>query len=194
MTFSSSFELTSCSIQQTRRPAPRSRANTLRSTTYDAVEEPPPPPPEVRPSIKSRVPSGRVADIMSAELSDRPSSRPSYNRSTTFDAPAQTRRDFSPIGSRPLSRVPSDSLMVRTARLNLRGNERGQEQDVFADDSTFYTNSSPDQSYGDSVSPATSHGSGSATPLTKRAPPPPPPSRAKKPAPPPVPQKRTVYT
>lgn len=179
------------SSRQTRgdRPNahPRSRSNTVRSHTYSTAEEPPV---VERPSIKSnRTPSGRLGDIINQEY-DRPSStRPQFGRSTTYDAPAMLRRDMSPAGSRPLSRVPSDTLMIRTGRGNMRN---PQEHDVFADDSASYSNGSPDPSYGDaSISPATSTGS-SAAALTKRAPPPPPPSRAKKP-PPPVPQKRTAY-
>jgi hypothetical protein len=165
----------------------RSRSNTVRSYTYSVPEEPPP---VERPSIKSnRAPSGRLGDIINQEFERTTSSRPQFGRSTTYDAPAMTRRDMSPAGSRPLSRVPSDTLMIRTGRNNMRN---AQDQDVFADDSG-YSNGSPDPSYGDaSVSPATSTGS-SAAALTKRAPPPPPPSRTKKPPPPPVPQKRTAY-
>ena len=180
---------------QTRSNRP-SRSNTARSYTQAYEEAPPPPLPEVRPSIRSnKAPSGRVADIMNSEYANSQSGRPHINRSTTFDPPRQPRRDVSPAGSRPLSRVPSDSLMIRTTKSNLRTIDRSQDRDIFADDTPYSSNSSPDQSYEDaSVSPATSTGSGANTPLSKRPPPPPPPSRAKKPPPPPVPQKRTVYT
>ena len=175
------------------RPNPRSRSNTVRSNTYDSIPEAPP---QVeRPSIKSnRNISGRLGDVANYDSDRSNSPRPQFQRSTTYDAPAMIRRDMSPAGSRPLSRVPSDTLVVRTARTNLRTVDRQQDHDVFADDSASYSNSSPDPSYGDpSISPATSTGS-SVAGLTKRAPPPPPPSRAKKPAPPPVPQKRTIYS
>ena len=155
-------------------------------------EEAPPPMPERRPTISStRVPTNdRIVQIAT---SDAASSRPQFGRSTTYDVPAQPRRDMSPIGSRPMSRVPSDSLMVSSVRSNLRRTDRSQDQDVFADDSPPNSRNSPDNYYGDlSTSPSTSVGS-AGVPLAKRAPPPPPPSRAKKPPPPPVPQKRTVY-
>ena len=171
----------------TNRPSPRSRSSTVRSYAYDTVEEPPPP--TERPAIKSRTLSSRVGELVSNDYDRSNSARPQINRSTTYDVPAMARRDMSPVGSRPLSRIPSDTLMVKNARSNLRTVDRPQDQDVFADDS----NSSPDLSYGEaSVSPATSVGS-SAAQFGKRAPPPPPPSRSKKP-PPPVPQKRTVFT
>lgn len=153
------------STQSTRpRPNPRSRSSTMRS--YPQPEPEPEPMPEARPTIRSN--TSRV-------MSQNNSPRPAIGRSTTYDSP---RRDLSPAYHAPLARVPSDSLMIKTARMNLRTQHDG---DVFADDS------SPDTtSYGDRASsPATSNGSSSA----RRAPPPPPPSRSKKP-PPPVPQKR----
>lgn len=173
------------------RPNPRSRSNTVRSY----VEEPVPVV-EVRPSIKSgRAQTNRYGDLPMSEHSPAASPRPPFGRSTTYDGGQYINRDLSPANATRLSRIPSDSLMIRTARSTLRNVE---EQDVFADDSGSYTNSSPDHGYGEqSVSPATSHGSGSLTPLTGKksaAPPPPPPSRAKKPPPPPVPAKKSVLT
>ncbi|KIW17076.1 hypothetical protein PV08_04267 [Exophiala spinifera] len=170
------------------RPTARSRSNTVRSyTQYSETAEEPTPTPvvEVRPTIKSsRSSTGRYGD----QPDDR-SPRPTFNRSTTYDGG----RELSAANMTRISRVPSDSLMIRTARSQLRNVE---EQDVFADESGSYTTSSPDRGYGDqSVSPATSYGSGSFTPLKKSSvPPPPPPSRAKKPPPPPVPAKRTLLT
>lgn len=178
------------------RSTPRSRSNTVRSYTQhvEPVEEAPPVV-EVRPAIKSSR-SSRYGEQLTSDYSPGVLSvRPNFPRSTTFDTVHNPSRDLSP-GNRPrITRVPSDSLMIRTARSQLRSVE---EQDIFADDSASYTNSSPDHGYGEqSVSPATSHGSGSLTPLFGKksaAPPPPPPSRAKKPPPPPVPAKRTVFT
>jgi hypothetical protein len=153
-----------------RRPNARSRSSTIRS--YTQPEPEPEPIPEIRPTIRSNTSRTISANTL----------RPGFNRSTTYDSPAQPRRDMSPAHSTPLARVPSDSLMIKTARLNLRNN---QDSDVFADES------SADQSYDDrATSPATSNGSSSAMLGGKRAPPPPPPSRSKKPPPPPVPQKR----
>ncbi|KAI1617509.1 endophilin-A [Exophiala viscosa] len=172
------------------RPNPLSRSNTVRS--YAEPVEEPSPIVEVRPSIRSgRAQSARFGDQMH-EYSPGVSPRPNFARSTTYDP---VNRDMSPANMGRMARVPSDSLMIRTARSQLRNVE---EQDVFADDSGSYTNSSPDHGYGDlATSPATSHGSGTLTPVTSRkssAPPPPPPSRAKKPPPPPVPAKRSVLT
>lgn len=168
------------------RPNVRSRSNTVRSyTQYAEPAEEVTPVVEVRPTIKS----SRSQTARSGEQLYEHSPRPTFNRSTTYDGG----RELSPANMARISRVPSDSLMIRTARSQLRNVE---EQDVFADDSGSYTNSSPDHGYGEqSVSPATSHGSGSFTPLKKSSgPPPPPPSRAKKPPPPPVPAKRTLLT
>ncbi|KAG9784576.1 BAR-domain-containing protein, partial [Aureobasidium melanogenum] len=178
------------------RPTPRSRSNTVRSYTHhiEPVEETPAV--EVRPAIRSsRTQPARYAENPMADYSPGVSPRPNFARSSTIDSPAYSSRELSP-GIRPLmARVPSDSLMIRTARSQLRNVE---EHDVFADDSASYTNSSPDHGYAEqSVSPATSQGSNSFPPSTGRkssAPPPPPPSRAKKPPPPPVPAKRTVLT
>ncbi|RMD41474.1 hypothetical protein DV735_g3640, partial [Chaetothyriales sp. CBS 134920] len=181
------------STQQPRRQAPRSRANTLRALAYETTEDPslPPQPAEIRPSIKSRTQPALVGAAETAELAPP---RPLVNRSLTLDA-AQPRRDISPpagIQRPPISRVPSDTLMAKAARLNLRSTDRAQSEGVFANDSATYSDSSLDQSHA-SASPTASTVSGSATPLKKRAPPPPPPSRALKPPPPPLPQKRTVY-
>ena len=177
------------------RPNPRSRSNTVRSYTQqvEPVEDTPPVV-EVRPAIKSgRVQtSNRFAEQGLSDYSSSVSTRPNFARSTTYDNSSHSSRDLSPANMPRISRVPSDSLMIRTARSQLRNVE---EQDVFADESGSYTNSSPDHGYGEqAISPATSHGSGSFTPLKKSAAPPPPPSRAKKPPPPPVPAKRTVLT
>jgi hypothetical protein len=153
------------------RPNPRSRSSTLRS--YTQPEPEPEPAPEIRPTIRSNSSRAMTSGSM----------RPSFGRSTTYDTAGSQRRDLSPVHSAPLSRVPSDSLMIKTARSNLRSHP---DQDVFGDDS------SPDHSYGDRASsPATSNASSSNAPLGgRRAPPPPPPSRSKKP-PPPIPAKRT---
>ncbi|OAL33926.1 hypothetical protein AYO20_06761 [Fonsecaea nubica] len=173
------------------RPNPRSRSNTVRSytQTVEPAEETPAVV-EVRPTIKSNR-SGRFADQPTSDYSP---ARPNYARATTFnDSP--TPRDLSPATRPGIARVPSDSLMIRTARSQLRSVD---EQDVFADESGSYTNSGSDRGYGEqSVSPATSHGSESVTLLGGKksaVPPPPPPSRSKKPPPPPVPAKRTVLT
>lgn len=173
------------------RPNPRSRSNTVRSYTLNAEPlEEDAPVVEVRPKITASR-SSRYTDH-AFDHSPAPSMRPTYARATTFNDSPQPSRDLSPVTRPGISRIPSDSLMIRTARSNLRNVD---EQDVFGDDSGSYTNSS-DRGYGDpSISPATSHGS-EVTPLTgkKGGPPPPPPSRSKKPPPPPVPAKRSVLT
>lgn len=171
------------------------------------------PSPEPRPSIKSTrgVSSYNVVEspVKDYSGSDYISARPNYARSTTFEGPTQLRRDASPMSAPRMARAPSDSLTIRTTRSQLRTvSKPSQERDVFvdpSDDSAFYSNSSPDRSYGErSVSPATSNGSipsrtASSTtlnanvPTGRKGPPPPPPSRAKKPPPPP-PAKRVVLT
>lgn len=169
------------------RPKQRSRANTAHSFA-DASNDELVRVAEPRATIKnSRVASQRTSEFPSAESGDIGSSRPGYIRSTTFEGPTQLRRDISPVAAPRLSRIPSDSLTIRTTRSNLRTVDPAiTEGNIFNDheESTLESNSSPDRSYGDrSVSPATSHGSfanltNAAT--VKKGPPPPPPSRAKK--------------
>ncbi|OQV01923.1 BAR domain-containing protein isoform 3 [Cladophialophora immunda] len=172
------------------RPNPRSRSNTVRSYTQTSEPAEEPAVIEVRPTIKSNR-GGRFADQPTLEYSP---ARPNYARATTFND-SHAVRDLSPATRPGIARIPSDSLMIRTARSQLRSVD---EQDVFADESGSYTNSGSDRGYGDqSVSPATSHGSESVNLLSGKksaVPPPPPPSRSKKPPPPPVPAKRTVLT
>lgn len=119
--------------------------------------------------------------------------RPAVNRATTFEGPTQLHHDYSPPTR--VSRVPSDNLIVRNQRAQLRPLARATpENDLFSDPSdvsTFNSNSSPDRSYMErSVSPATSHGSapsrnascstlapaanGNPALPTKKKPPPPP--------------------
>lgn len=169
------------------RPKQRSRANTAHSFA-DVTNDEPVRLGEPRPTIKnSRIASYRTSEVPNAESADVGNSRPGYTRSTTFEGPTQLRRDISPAAVPRLSRIPSDSLTIRTTRSNLRAVDSAiTETNVFNDheDSTFESNSSPDRSYGDrSVSPATSHGSFvnlTVTSTLKKGPPPPPPSRAKK--------------
>ncbi len=177
------------------RPNGRSRSNTARSYLERTESVPEEPVPEARPSIKStRALSYRATESPARDYDERSQPRPNLGRSTTFEGP-QIRRDISPMGMQRLSRLPSDSLAIRTTKAQLRNvDQTVPEHDVFQDDSPFYSNSSPESyAYGErSVSPATSHGSGGATSL-KKGPPPPPPSRAKK-APPPPPPKRSLLT
>ena len=199
LAFSVAFLTRLYRLQQSRggRPTPRSRSNTVRSyTQYVEPVEETPPVVEVRPTIRStRAPAGRYAESGSEYPPSVSASRPNLGRATTFDHSPQPTRDLSPGTMPRITRVPSDSLMIRTARSNLRNVE---EHDVFADDSGSYANGGSDHGYGEqSVSPATSHGSGTFTPGSGKksaAPPPPPPSRAKKPPPPPIPAKRSVIT
>lgn len=197
------------------RKNPRSRSNTAHSYAdrYNTVEEEPEmPPPESRPSIRSNraVSSNVLPESPQRENQnyDGPSNRPMFNRSTTFEGPTQLYRDSSPIR---MSRVPSDTLTMRTQRAQLRPVSRvvtgGDVFDDPSDTSTFYSNStsSPDRYFGErAASPATSHGSipsrnvssstlNAMTSNGKKGPPPPPPSRAKKPPPPP-PTKRSALS
>jgi hypothetical protein len=189
------------SQQQMRGPRAkqRSRANTAHSSADGINQEPVP---EPRPTIKnSRAVSYRMQEFPTAESADIVHSRPGNIRSSTFEGPTQLRRDISPVAAPRLSRIPSDSLTIRTTRSNLRTVDPAiAESNIFHDqeDSTLESNSSPDRSYGErSVSPATSHGSFanlSTASTAKKGPPPPPPSRAKKPPPPPPPAKRSLLT
>ena len=164
----------------------------------------PPPQPE-RPSIRSSRAVSSVPQSPKRELSgyDFGVNRPAYNRYNTFEGPTQL-RDASPVPAQRLSKVPSDSLSIRTQKAQLRSVSRVQT-DLFddpSDTSTYYSNStsSPDRYFDERApSPATSHGSAASrsfsagalsTMNSKKAPPPPPPSRAKKPPPPPPPMKR----
>lgn len=183
-------------MNQNGRRINRSRSNTAHSFSDRLADPEPPPSPEPpRPSIKSH------RTVSNYSTTSEP--RPTYNRSTTFEGPAQLhqqrQRDFSPSPStQRLTRIPSESLSVRTALARPQSRVASStlaEHDVFNDNhyNSDFTNS-PDRSYGErSVSPATSHGSfatGSGFPTSKKGPPPPPPSRAKKPPPPPPPAKR----
>lgn len=170
------------------RPKQRSRASTVHSFA-DGTSEEAARAAEPRATIKnSRVASFRTSEFPAAESGEMGNTRPNYIRSTTFEGPTQLRRDVSPVAAPRLSRIPSDSLTIRTTRSNLRTVDPAiPESNAVNDheDSTFESNSSPDRSYGDrSVSPATSHGSfangTNASTVKKNPPPPPPPSRAKK--------------
>ena len=200
--------------QSNRRPG-RSRSNTAHSYAerFNTVEEESQtPPPERRPSIRSNraLSSNYLPESPRRETYDTTSARPQYGRSTTFEGPSQLHRDPSPNSAHRLSRVPSDSLTMRTQRAQLRPVSRIMSgNDVFdepSDTSTFYSNSTsspdryPDRYFDERApSPATSLGSlpsrtiGTSTmngiPANgRKAPaPPPPPSRAKKPPPPPPP-------
>jgi hypothetical protein len=179
------------------RAKQRSRANTA---SADGINQEPVP--EPRPTIKnSRTASYRMQEFPTAESADTFHPRSGNIRSSTFEGPTQLRRDISPVAAPRLSRIPSDSLTIRTTRSNLRTVDPATaESNIFHDqeDSTLESNSSPDRSYGErSVSPATSHGSfanQSTASAAKKGPPPPPPSRAKKPPPPPPPAKRSLLT
>lgn len=180
------------------RPNGRSRSNTARSYLERTEKIPEEPAAEIRPAIKSnRTASYRGTESPARDYEDRNPPRPNFGRSTTFEGPSQIRRDISPIGMQRLSRLPSDTLAIRTTKSLLRSVDQNvAEQDIFQDDSPFHSNSSPDSyAYGErSVSPATSQGSGGATPM-KKGPPPPPPSRGlKKAPPPPPPVKRSLLT
>jgi len=167
--------------QLSARPLPnRSRSSTVMSflSTQSDREEAE----QVRPSIRSRGPSSRYGDGLPADM-DMPRARPAVHRATTYQTPAQERRDISPVQPGRLSRMPSESMVLQSTRTNLRRVDTissQQEQDVFADE------------------PLTPQGSGSLTPNGGRRPPPPPPSRSSKPgglgktAPPPPPAKRTL--
>ncbi|KAL2038453.1 hypothetical protein N7G274_008792 [Stereocaulon virgatum] len=189
---------------ETRRVPSRSNTAHAYSDRFSTVEEEPPPVPEARPSIRSTrtTTTHMPAELPRKELPgyDFGPARPVVNRATTFEGPTQLHRDYSPPTR--VSRVPSDNLIVRNQRAQLRPLARATpENDLLSDPSdvsTFNSNSSPDRSYMErSVSPATSHGSapsrndsystlasatnGNPSLPAKKKPPPPPPSRAKKP-------------
>lgn len=193
------------------RPNPRSRSTAAHTFADRYKEDELPMPPPERPAIRStRTASSHVSKSphREAQENDYGYSRPNIQRTNTFEGPTQLHRDSSPIPISRTSRVPSDSLTVRTQRSQLRttgrmpsGNEAFTEP---SDESTFY--SSPDRSHDErSTSPATSYGSApsrtasystlnAATTNGKKQPPPPPPSRVKKPPPPPPPMKRSALS
>lgn len=188
----------------------RSRSNTAHSfqERYIIEEEPgSPPSPDSRPSIR---PHRAVSNVSAHGSYSRPESpakqvRPDYARSMTFEGPTQLRRDPSAPEMPRITRVPSDTLTIRSAKSQLRpvSLHVPQNQDVFNDQDDSAHSESPDRFTEErSVSPATSYGSVPSrsfsastlsVPGAKKGPPPPPPSRAKKPPPPP-PAKRGVMT
>ena len=182
-------------VSRSARPGPRSRSNTLRTYT-DRSEPEEATMAEPRPAIRSNRSTSYRQDSSAVDYGEMYVKRPSFTRNATMDSAASSRRDISPMAPPRPARMPSDSLTLRTTRTQLRNVDQTiDEQDVFRDDSTFYTNSSPDHAYSNrSVSPATSQDSSAALPTSvssvKKGPPPPPP--AKKRAPPPPPMKRTV--
>lgn len=197
-----------------RRPAPRSRSNTVHSYKERFAEEEAEPEPS-RPSIRStaRVPSsGRLETRLerlntnedyaeSPTISRRNSvTRPGMgSRASTFQGPTSIYRESPISATSALSRQNSNFSGVADARNTLRPIQRidtreRERGDVFGDpsDDSTLNSASPDRSYGArSISPATSHGSGDMINRAgnARKAPPPPPSRAKKPAPP-LPMKR----
>lgn len=180
----------------------RSRSTTAHAYSDRYKEDEPPMLPPERPAIRStRTASSHILsespqrDVHDGDYSF---SRPNNFRSNTFEGPTQLRRESSPIPISRTSRVPSDSLTVRTQRSQLRSTGRTNEGVTEpSDESIVY--SSPDRSYdGRSASPATSFGStpsrsasystlNATTTNGKKQAPPPPPSRGKKPPPPPPP-------
>ncbi|KAL8710959.1 MAG: hypothetical protein Q9220_004558 [cf. Caloplaca sp. 1 TL-2023] len=190
---------------------PRSRSNTAHAFADRYKEDEPPMLPPERPAIRStRTASSHVlSESPQREAQDYEygSGRPNFNRTSTFEGPTQIHRDSSPIPISRTSRVPSDSLTVRTQRSQLRPTVRmpsGTEVPSDPVDDPVY--SSPDRSYDErSASPATSYGSApsrsasystlnAATSTGKKQAPPPPPARAKKPPPPPPPMKRSALS
>lgn len=173
--------------------------------------------PESRPSIRStRMASSQdLPEVSRREPRNQEygQGRSGLSRAATFEGPTQLYRE-SPLSSRPMSRVPSDGLEIRTQRSQLRPlNRINSGADLFndpSDDSTLNGSSSPDRSYEErsqrSTSPATSHGSAPSRKAScstlnvsiqngKKQAPPPPPSRAKKgPPPPPPPMKRSALS
>ena len=168
-------------------------------------------PPE-RPAIRStRTASSHVlseSPHRETQDSDYGFSRPSNHRTNTFEGPTQLHRDSSPIPIGRTSRVPSDSLTIRTQRSQLRPSGRmpnGNEAFMESSDEAIMF-SSPDRAFDErSASPATSYGSApsrtasystlnATTTNGKKQAPPPPPSRTKKPPPPPPPMKRSALS
>lgn len=137
--------------------------------------------------------------------------RPTVNRTSTFEGPMQLRQDYqSPAPRTTMRRTGSVSSAVRpesAARPDysqLRPIQMAvgspQYEDV-PDEGDPFNRSTPDLSYGGSASSQTSQLSPSASStalnglgINKKGPPPPPPSRAKKPPPPPPPMKRPSYS
>ncbi|KAL8902780.1 MAG: hypothetical protein Q9207_004388 [Kuettlingeria erythrocarpa] len=194
------------------RPNPRSRSNTAHAFGDRYKEDEPPMPPPERPAIRSTRTASSHAFSESphreSQEVDYGYSRPHVQRTSTFEGPTQLHRDSSPIPICRTSRVPSDSLTVRTQRSQLRSTGRAPSgYEGFpepSDESIVY--SSPDRSYDErSASPATSYGSAPSrtasystlngvTTNGKKQAPPPPPSRTTKKPPPPPPMKRSALS
>lgn len=188
--------------RDTARPT-RSRSNTGHTAHGYAErfnppeEEPVPEPPRITiPKLSSRNLSPSQGASSPGGYGSRPASRPSYNRTSTFEGTSD--RDVSP--ARRLTRVPTEPSAVMTGRNNLRP---VRQTNTFADDyEDEYAGTNGHRRDRSPPSPATSsQGSvlsraaswtGSELAVNgKKAPPPPPPSRAKKPPPPPPPMKRS---
>src|SRR5271170_7657064 len=112
------------------RAKQRSRANTA---SADGINQEPAP--EPRPTIKnSRTASYRMQEFPTAESADTVHPRSGNLRSSTFEGPTQLRRDISPASVPRLSRIPSDSLTIRTTRSNLRAVDPAiAESNIFQD-------------------------------------------------------------
>ncbi|KAL1590539.1 hypothetical protein WHR41_00598 [Cladosporium halotolerans] len=173
-----------------RRPN-RSRSNTASSLSdrfSRIMEEPPLDPPA---KISSRIPSGQNSprrELPGYDFSTpaTTSARPIPSRSFSgFEGPTSlgsTPRDASPM--RPLSRVPTDSSQISSARSNLRA--------VKSKDSGYAAGNVFDDGDSDGAEELVGSNGGDWA-AGKKAPPPPPPSRAKKPPPPP-PMKRSALS
>ena len=155
-----------------RKPT-RPRPNTSQSYAerFEPVEEE-----EAAPKIVPKI----------ASRTDSPA-RPVYHRSVTIDDPAPRVRDYSPIGSNKLPRMPTESAAM-LARATLRPTNR--TTDVADEESSSGRSDSPTTPFGRIPSRTTSWSTDVST-GAKKAPPPPPPSRSKKPPPPP-PMKRSA--
>ncbi|KAF2404714.1 BAR-domain-containing protein [Trichodelitschia bisporula] len=170
-------------------PVGRSRSNTAHSYAdrFNPVEEEPAPVakltiPKLAP--RSGSPSGRR---------DPPDGRPQFNRSVTE---VSTPRDYSPIGTTRLGRIPTEPSTIMANRTALRPvrpvddyGQDGGSGDRFSNANDRVD--SPTTSYGGSSRTASWSTADNVSTDGRRKAPPPPPSRAKKPAPPP-PMKRST--
>ncbi|GES66912.1 BAR domain protein [Aspergillus terreus] len=172
----------------------RARSNTAHSyqERYEALQEEPANGADARPIIRSNRPTSvYTGDMKDAYAAETAPPRPGFNRTSTFEGPAQLRQEQA-SGSqqwpaRTISETYSSQRNVANQSRPISRVYEDPYQDPSEETSPFNGN------HGGSVSRRGSSVTLNGVSLHKKAPPPPPPSRAKKPAPPP-PMKRPMLS
>ena len=151
--------------------------------------------PNGRPIISSRTSSGHNSprrELPGYDLGTRPAI--GSRSASGFEGPTSLARDQSPAGMQRISRTPTDPLQLQGARGNLRITKRDNQNGVFSDERTDFTESPATTELSRITSWSTAGQDGSNV-TKKPPPPPPPPSRATKPKPaPPLPMKRSALS